>query len=303
MILDPINDGDCLGQLTVFARELAPSTLVRSVAARLGTREAVVLWFQSLPQTDDFGDERVRVIQCDVPQRARLFPDDPNCVERSLGALMLLEVLDPKTPRALATVDQPERHTGLVEKSGSHWRAVDLFPRRNARRDFSWDSFGKDALQAVHGYVGKPILKFYLGEQGGQVADAIGDQEDKWIGREKKKQPEKNSPPPPAGAQRASEQPKQEPKAQPEQQPATRKAWPARRLVARPVGAGANPEEQPAPAGAGGKDAQNQKVPSSAGPTAVDGAAAGAGEADEGSDRDSHDQGAEAQRFWRALGW
>jgi hypothetical protein len=77
VILDAINDTECLGQLTAFARELAPSTLVRTVAAHLRTREAVIEWFQSLPQADDFGDEHVRVIQCNVPQRARLFPTIP----------------------------------------------------------------------------------------------------------------------------------------------------------------------------------------------------------------------------------
>ena len=120
MIVEPINDADCLGQLTTFARELAPSTLVRLVANRLRTREAVIRWLQSLPQADDHGDEQVRFIMCDVPQRTRLFPDDPNCVERSFGALMLLEVIDPTTPRALATVDKPLRHTGLVEQYGGH---------------------------------------------------------------------------------------------------------------------------------------------------------------------------------------
>ena len=60
MIVEPINDVECLGQLTTFARELAPSTLVHLVAKRLGTREAVILWLQSLPQADDHGDELLR---------------------------------------------------------------------------------------------------------------------------------------------------------------------------------------------------------------------------------------------------
>lgn len=293
MILDPINDQECLDQLTTFARELAPSTLIRSVAAHLGSREAVIQWLQSLPQADDFGDEHVRFIQCDVPQRARLLPDDPNCVERSVGAMMLLEVVDPKTPRALATVEKPLRHTGLVEKYGTRWRAVDLFPRRNARRNFRWDEFGKDVLQGTHRYVGKPILNFYLGDAGGSAADAIGEQEDKWIGRDKQKQTEKKNAPPPARTQRE----------QPQRQPAAQQTRPASRAdVARPAGAGAN-QAQAIPVGGGGQNGEKEKGPGGARPAAFDGnAGAEAGEADPGSDRDSYDEGAEAQRFWWTLG-
>ena len=295
MIKEPINDTDCLGQLTTFARELAPSTLVRLVATRLGSRDAVIKWFQSLPQTDDFGDERVRVIQCDVPQRTRLFPDDPNCVERSFGALMLLEVIAPNTPRALATVDRPLRHTGLVEQYGGHWHAVDLFPRRNAARNFEWG----DLLRGTHQYVGKPILKFYLGDAGGKAADALGEQEDKLVGSDKKKPPEKKGAPPPApsGAQRPVEQPKQQPKPQ----PAAASAQPARLDFARLVGAGAN-QAQAIPVGGGGKDAQKETTARGA-RADRSAAAAGSHEAADRDGRDPHDARAQAQRFWRSLGW
>ena len=185
MIIEPINDEQCLGQLTKMARELHRTTLIQSVAGRLRTRESVIAWMQSLPQTDDNGDELIRAIACDVSQRVRLLPDDPNCVERAFGALMLLEALDPKTQRALATIDRPMRHTGLVEKQGARWLAVDLFPRRN----FDWGGFGKDVLQGTHQYVGKPVLKFYAGDAGGQLADTLGEQEDNAIDRGKKKAP------------------------------------------------------------------------------------------------------------------
>jgi len=311
VIVDAINDHECLDQLTMFARELAPTTLIRSVAQRLKTRENVIRWLRSLPQANDDGDESVRFIQCDVPQRARLLPDDPNCVERSLGALMLLEVIDPKTQRALATVDRPMRHTGLVEKVGDHWRAVDLFPRRNARRDFSWDAFGKDALQGTHQYVGKPILKFYLGDTGGQVADRLGEQEDSWIGRDKKKQQpqpakqqEKKFTPPPAGSQRPGDA-KQG--GDPKRQPATGRAGteaqtkPARLNFAQLVGAGA-PKGNAVPVGGGGNDGKEEKGSGRPSGAALDGAAARPAQTEERSDRDSHDDGADPQRFWWSLG-
>lgn len=306
MILEPINDIDCLGQLTAMARELAPTTLIRAVAARLGSRTAVIKWMQGLPQTDDFGDESVRFINCDVPQRVRLLPDDPNCVERSLGALMLLEALDPRTPRALATVDRPMRHTGLVEKYDGHWHAVDLFPRRNAQRNFKWDDFGKDVLQGVHSYVGKPLLKFYAGDAGGQVADTLGENEDKLIGRDKKKQPEKKPTPSPAGTQRPGEQPKRV--EQGKQQPAAKaqpvaKAQPARVDFARFVtGAGANQGQ--ATGGTNGKEAKDSTRGPGAAAVVVDSTARSPGEAHAGEEAtarnpgDSHDQGAEPQRWW-----
>jgi hypothetical protein len=215
VIQDALDDEACLGQLTKFARELAPTTLVRLVArhivdndAEAAPHEAVVRWLQSKPQADDNGTEATRYITCDVPQRVRLFADDPNCVERATDALMLLEALEqmklcPSTPRALVTIERPLRHTGLVEKRGEHWRAVDLFPRRNSRRNFSWSSFGKDVLQGVHRYVGKPLLSFY---GLGSAADSLGEAEDDAIGRGKKNQKKEQPPsrrPPPTGAEPA----------------------------------------------------------------------------------------------------
>ena len=207
MILDPINDVACLAQLTQIAREMVPTTLIRLVARRLAERdptvtphETVVRWIQSRPQADDDGMEPVRVITCDVPQRVRLLADDPNCVERATDALMLLEALEQMglerpAQRALATVDRPLRHTGLVEKRGGRWYAVDLFPRRNAAQSFSWVEFGKDVLQGAHNYIGKPILSAYKLDG---AADAIGDFENKAIGRDKPKGPiaEKKPQPP-----------------------------------------------------------------------------------------------------------
>jgi len=293
VILDPINDADCLGQLTKIARELAPTTLLMMVAKRLGSRTAIIRWFQSLPQADDTGAEQVRFIQCDVPQRTRLLPDDPNCVERSIGALMLLEVVDPKTARALATVDKPLRHTGLVEKHGAHWRAVDLFPRRNAARNFNWGEFGKDVLQGVHKYVGKPLLGAY---GAGAAADWLGEQEDSWIGRDKKKQPEKKGTPPPAGKQPQPEPKREQPK--PEQQ---KGGADYNSYLTKFIGAGAK-KSQPTADGGGGKDAEKAKSQSPAGAPAGDRAAGRAPQARNRDGGDPHDQDAEARRRWWFLG-
>jgi hypothetical protein len=293
VIVEPINDVECLGQLTKIARELAPTTLIRSVAQKLGEREAVIRWFQSLPQSDDIGEEVIRSIQCDVPQRVRLLPDDPNCVERSTGALMLLETLEPNTPRALATVDQPLRHTGLVEKYGAHWRAVDLFPRRNARRNFDFAEFGKDLLQGVHNYVGKPILGFY---GLGGVADTIGDYENKLIGRDKK-QPEKKSQPPPAGGQ-----PRSQPRPQPAQSSGSASALVGAvgsLLGSATSSAGARSQPTPADRG-GGKDAEKetQQLPASTARVFVDGAGSSRGQTAQGDGGRPYDEDAGTRRLW-----
>ena len=282
MILDPVNDVECLGQLTTIARELASTTLIRTVAQHLGTRENVIRWLQSKPQTDDDGKELVRFIACDVPQRVRLLADDPNCVERATDAMMLLEALERMggthaLGRALGTVDHPVRHTGLLEKRGTHWYAVDLFPRRNGGRNFDWSTFGVGALQGVHRYVGKPILQFY---GLGRVADTIGEQEDK-LGP---KPPQKKGAPP------------SRPKTQ---QPA-----------ATDSGTGASSTAVGFILRKGGKgNAETEtRKPESGG--ASQGAAGGVGGfasalggvtgAAKGGHRNSHDAGAQAQRF---SGW
>jgi hypothetical protein len=133
VILDPVNDRQCLDQLVARARELAQTRLAYDVAARLRTPAGVVRYLQSLQQTDDDGTERIQVIACDVRQRLRFLPPDPNCIERTLAAMVLREILDPKTERVAISIDEPERHTGLIERApGGDWEAVDLFPRRNA---------------------------------------------------------------------------------------------------------------------------------------------------------------------------
>ena len=174
MILSPANDKACLDHLVTMARELHHTTLVREVARRLGSPKGVIAWLRSLPQSDDDGEERYQFVRCDVPQRTRLFPPDPNCFERVFAALSLLEVLEPAVARMAVTIDPPARHTGVVEARGGHWVPIDLFPRRNDSAQT-----GRDILKGVHDYVGKPLLTFFLGKDtGGAVADTVGGLED-----------------------------------------------------------------------------------------------------------------------------
>ena len=195
MILEAVNDKACLSQLTAVARELARNPLTYQLAARLGSCRAVYAWLHSLPQSDDDGKETLQAIVCDVPQRLRVFPDDPNCFERTLAALALCEVLEPETPRCAVTIERPVRHTSLAELRDDRWEPIDLFPRRRnfaglEGRNASGAELGKDIVQGLHRYVGKPILTAY---GLGGVADQIGEAEDHAMGRSKPK-----TPPPPA---------------------------------------------------------------------------------------------------------
>lgn len=139
MIVDPVLDVRCLSRLTAIARHEIRNPLVaeyveriRALARRRGisVKDATILWLQELPQTDDDGSESVRAIACSPDQRTRLFPDDPNCFERALAALILLESIDPTWQYTLASIDDPLRHTGLLQRPGAayEWEPVDLFP-------------------------------------------------------------------------------------------------------------------------------------------------------------------------------
>jgi len=288
VIVAPTTDQACLGQLTQMARELAPTTLIQTVAARLGSPSRVVAWIRSLPQTDDDGHELYRYISCDVSQRVRLLPDDPNCFERSFAALMLLEAVDPTTHRMLVTIERPLRHTGLVEWRSGRWVAVDLFPRRNV----DWGETGKDILQGVHSYVGKPVLGFY--GLGGQ-ADTLGEYEDKAIGRDKKKEkkehpPSQSKPAQPAQAAKPAAKP-----AQPQQ---------AQRGPVRPVlkvvGAGAKQTDTtPRKGGENAEVETKQGQPAAGEECAGGGCPAPEGEDPDGGDGRSYDPSDETKRW----GW
>jgi hypothetical protein len=121
MLIEPLNDGDCLGLALAQVPAAMARTDVRELAARLGSVAEVVRYLRRLPQLDDTGGpgEGPR-IACDVPQRVRVPAPDPNCLERSLFFLALAELLDPPPWRTLTTIDVTsargrERHTFPVE--------------------------------------------------------------------------------------------------------------------------------------------------------------------------------------------
>ena len=206
VILDPVNDTECLGQLTAHRARALVDDADPIRRAHLGTRE--------------HGDRVASVVAADRRRRRRARPVHPvrraaagaacsptirTASSAPIGAMMLLEALERRRRRGRSRRRQAGCGTRASSSgSGRHWHAVDLFPRRNGQRELRLGAFGESVLHGTHDYVGKPILKFYLGDTGGQLADTLGEQEDK-LGPAK--QPQKKPSPSPAVAKRGVEQP------------------------------------------------------------------------------------------------
>lgn len=128
MIVEPLNDEDCLGQIVALARAAQDREDVQAIAAQLGSLRAVKRLLRRLPRRPDgpYDPTPGPRVQCDVPQRVRLVPldaPDVNCVEVALAYLVLAEAIDPRPTRTLMTVVLPsdERHTFPVEANKPVW--------------------------------------------------------------------------------------------------------------------------------------------------------------------------------------
>jgi len=146
MIGPPLNDGDCLGQLTALVtrqlEQYAP------VACRFRSTIELATWIRSRPQRSDFGDPADGPkITCDVPQRVRVpATADPNCFERAALYLGAAELIDPVPLRQLATIGDDVgrwRHTFPVENG----RPVVLDPDLgNAAADRTRTAIARNAM-------------------------------------------------------------------------------------------------------------------------------------------------------------
>jgi hypothetical protein len=160
MIAYPLNDEDCLYQVTAHAIAAMERPDVRELAARLGTTASADAYLRRLPQRED-GPEDTTCgprVPCDVPQRVRVMASDPNCVERSLLRLALGELIDPRPIRQLMTIEVAPgvRHTLPVEDGEPVWLdplvasprtlSVGLHLVRNARGERSVPLTPVDAL-------------------------------------------------------------------------------------------------------------------------------------------------------------
>jgi hypothetical protein len=139
MILPPINDHECLGPVTDFARAVVadPSPEVLALARDLGSTTRVVEWIRSLPQRDDTGDptDGPRVAACRPPQRLRLLAPDPNCFERMFQHAVFAELIDNVPSRRFATIDTPIGLHSLPVENGTPVVLDPRVPRNTAQSE------------------------------------------------------------------------------------------------------------------------------------------------------------------------
>jgi hypothetical protein len=111
MIGPEFNDHRCMGSISEVARELvaAQDPVLVQIASEHATTASLAAWIRSLPQRDDLGQagDGPKVASCSPPQRLRIAPADPNCVERAALYVAVAELIDPEPVRQLATIDTP----------------------------------------------------------------------------------------------------------------------------------------------------------------------------------------------------
>ena len=203
MIGVPFNDYKCLGTISEILAAMSsggePELL--ELAAQYPTTRDLVDYIRSLPQRDDLGDPlaRPRVDACSPPQRVRIGPPDPNCVERAALFMLIEDVNRPEHTYQLATVETPVGPHTFPLKDG---KAIVLDPRVTSeclecglalsspgpiavepRNAIAWvvDMAGQDAPQLRNGpsqlYLGKNAIRRLI--DGGAVpepreVDAMG---------------------------------------------------------------------------------------------------------------------------------
>jgi hypothetical protein len=111
MIGVPFNDHQCLGAISEILATMAGSgdPELLELAAQYPTTRELIDYIRSLPQRDDLGDPtaRPRVDECSPPQRVRIGPPDPNCLERAALFVLIDDVNHPDHTYQLATVETP----------------------------------------------------------------------------------------------------------------------------------------------------------------------------------------------------
>ena len=101
----PLNDEQCLGLMQKEVPRYARLPRVRAQARQFSSLYEVARYIQNMRQRDDLGDpEDGPRLACNVTQRLRFAPSDPNCFERTLLYLALAEILDPRGTRSSASL-------------------------------------------------------------------------------------------------------------------------------------------------------------------------------------------------------
>lgn len=133
MILEPVNDSDCLRQLLRLAREIAMTAEARQLVGELGSMGKVEEAIRNRPSLPDDGKAKGdATVQCDVVQRSRFWAPQSNCFEDTLDFVVANEVLSPNQDVTAITFRLPggELHTApVVDPYGPGSRVVILSHR------------------------------------------------------------------------------------------------------------------------------------------------------------------------------
>lgn len=130
MLIGPLNDVKCLGLAHGEAKRLASLPWFRERIAQFGTTGAYARHIRSLEQRDDLGDPNDGPrIPCDVSQRLRYGPIDPNCFERVVDFLAATLILAPHRVFSSASLVMDQGwHTFPVEIRDGLPRVIVLDP-------------------------------------------------------------------------------------------------------------------------------------------------------------------------------
>lgn len=104
-LLEPLNDKRCLRLLIAEAKRYAARPEVQAYARRFANLGEFQRHVRQLEQRDDLGDPADGPrLPCEISQRTRFAPSDPNCWERTLLYLAVAELLAPGILRTAASL-------------------------------------------------------------------------------------------------------------------------------------------------------------------------------------------------------
>lgn len=128
--IQPLNDKACLELAMAEAKRLVKRPEFRRFVEQFSTLAGFKRYIRSLEQRDDLGDpDDGPRIPCEVSQRLRYNPKDPNCFERSVLFLAAAEILEPGIKRTMASLMMDSGwHTFPVEFHGGRPQVVVLDP-------------------------------------------------------------------------------------------------------------------------------------------------------------------------------
>ncbi len=143
---DPLNDVKCLRLLHATVLDLMAMPWVKEFAAQFDNIGELVAYIRSLEQRDDLGvpSDGPR-LPCEISQRLRFAPSDPNCFERTALFLAIALLIDPSLTLSSASMLLDDAwHTFPVEiRNGiPHMVVLDPIhaPPRNAMMFTAWEA-------------------------------------------------------------------------------------------------------------------------------------------------------------------